>query len=170
MVAKEDERLHMTMIWPCRELVNIIAATVKASGAKGVSSIGAGLGVLEWLLSEHFEPLAVSAIDVGAELIGPAKWKVRAGFVKPGQIASVASSDALLFCYPTRAPFASYVQQYQGKCIVIIAEETCDPCPGEAKTVANFIDGFDMVCCTAGRPDQFGLQAAALYVYVRHHA
>lgn len=170
LVADHDERLGIGMIWPTRELVTTIAAAVRATGAKGVSSIGAGPGVLEWLLSEHFKPLAISAIDVGEELIGPAKWTVQAGSLKRGEIASVASSNALLFCYPTRAHYEKYVQQYQGSCIVIIADPTCDPYPGEGQAAVDFVAGFDMICCTAGGSSQFGLQGAALYIYIRHIA
>ena len=61
----------LLMCWPEHRsdmdcFVNLLRSAVgKVPGARldGVTSIGCGCGVVEWLLAEYFPPLAVRGID-----------------------------------------------------------------------------------------------------------
>lgn len=168
LFVRLTKRLKMYRVRPNRELVTCIAVAVKSAGATGVTSIGAGPGVLEWFLSEHFEPMAITAIDSDSCLIGPAKCTVLQGCAVQGQAVRVPSSNALLFCFGTRAPYNEYFSTYQGNLVIIIADITCTPYPGTREAAETFISGFELVCCTEGRPSQFGLvNGIQLYIYKR---
>lgn len=103
LVRQFDRRLKVYRVRPNRELVTCIAVAVKSAGATGVTSIGAGSGVLEWFLSEHFEPVVITAIDSDSCLVGPAKWTVLQGCkVKlSGFLAAMLCCFALAQGHPT---------------------------------------------------------------------
>ena len=109
-----------------------IATLAKTRQCSGITSIGSGAGLLEWLLSEYFSPLSVTAID-SREDFGPVKWHCLLGKIPTGKlkIARVPREDALLFCYPrAQIPFPDYVASYTGDCIIIIGDDSCTPFPG----------------------------------------
>lgn len=108
--------------------IKTIVSHIKETGMRGVTSIGCGHGYLEWLLTEHFEPLAITGIDVGGHLnlIPQAFWKIKYGFIKRNEIAYIDDNNALCFCYPIRIDIKKYVEKYKGKCIIFVEDGTCD--------------------------------------------
>ena len=122
LAAQRDDRLRPTMLWPDRELIELIVQLVRGSNASGVTSIGAGKGLVEWLVSEYFPPLAVTCVDVD-EIRGPAKWNCKCGTIRmSSRPARVPQDDVLMFIFPlNRIPYAEYLKEFRGRCIIIIA-------------------------------------------------
>ena len=140
-VAERDMTLSPSMIWPSRELVTTVFTLIDGAGCTGISSVGSGTAVLEWLLSEHFPPLSVRAIDPRSPCDSA---KHRLLWCIDVRVVPVPDNHALMFCFPiSRIPFEAYVHAYTGKCIVIIADSTCEPYPG-AKEETAFLSEWDL--------------------------
>lgn len=140
LMALRDDRLGRGMLWPNREFVNNLVRYIRDNDCTGVSSIGSGRGNLEWLLSEHFDKLAVTCIDVRdlTDFPAPAKWHCKYGCASKNMIARIQKEDALFFSFPVPSvPFERYVQCYRVQCIIVIGDSSCVPFPGNSREIAK---------------------------------
>ncbi|XP_044747276.1 uncharacterized protein LOC123308608 [Coccinella septempunctata] len=110
-------------VWPNEEDIRFIQDFIVRNGLKGVSSIGCGNGLLEWILQQA-TGLAVEGIEINEEW-----WKSRYAYPPfidlkfPNfPLENPLNKDhALLFCYFNNGPaFTDYVKNYTGNGIIII--------------------------------------------------
>lgn len=115
--------------FPTQSEINLITTHAKNTQMKGITSIGCGTGLLEWLLTENFEPLSVCGIDVGSPLclLPQAYWTISYGFVMPKRVACVDDNRALMFCWGDGCPWKEYIDGYGGRCVIVIGDNTCWP-------------------------------------------
>jgi len=128
---------------PKRSTVSIIVDHIRKSGCQGISSLGSGPALLEWLLAEH---IAVECVDQFYQNNGADPWccppvqkilKQAVGtnnmtFVHSGpgcRPAVVSKTNAMLWCWPvmTTEVVFNYMAQYEGDCVVVIGDHTCTP-------------------------------------------
>lgn len=115
--------------WPKdRASCERLAALIKGTGARGVVSVGCGCGVVEWLMSEFFLPLAVLGIDTFPApglLADAAKWSIAYGCALDPHSRNIVQADvsadrALAFFYPIPSSYAArYLAEFRGPCVVV---------------------------------------------------
>lgn len=114
-----------------REVKQIADEARSVIGCTGISSIGCGSGVFEWLLEEFF-PNEVAVVDCSFDVIisqvrdSQRFLKMISGRWAP--LPQIPRGHAMLFCFPvSQIPFDRYLEQYEGPGIIIIGDSSCHP-------------------------------------------
>lgn len=150
-----------TMVFPTPELVKTIAKHLQDCKVIGATSIGCGQGLLEFLLSEYFKDVVGVDVQEQSEVQQFVLEKMHYRQVtRQGEVVNVPSNHALIFCWGTRAPWQEYIKKYNGNCLVIISDESCDPHP-EKEDAKKVLANWKLVS-TSSAPSKF---KATLYLY-----
>jgi len=131
-------------IVPKKGGVEQLVELVRGSGATRIDSIGSGPALLEWCLAEHMDVRCIDQFYAsgGADpwCIPPVRMILRDGteskmsFEHSGWGAKpvvVPPEAAMLWCWGvmTTEVILGYMHQYKGRCVVVIADNTCTPQP-----------------------------------------
>ncbi|XP_045480899.1 uncharacterized protein LOC123685286 [Harmonia axyridis] len=110
-------------VWPNEDDIRFIHESILKNGLKGISSIGCGNGLLEWIL-EQATGLQVEGFEINEEW-----WRSRYAYpcfinlkFPEFPLRKIFNKDhALLFCYFNNgSAFQEYVKSYTGNAVIII--------------------------------------------------
>ncbi|XP_057367166.1 uncharacterized protein LOC130688208 [Daphnia carinata] len=136
-----DEKL----LWfqPDLDGVDFLVKSLTTIGVKGISSIGCGTGLLEWIINSSTSlPVIGYEIDQGwwESRFSPPKFWNEIECIDPAIVPRLNPQFALLFCYFNNLKaFEAYLESYTGDCVILIGpdennhERYCDPQPFQLK-------------------------------------
>ncbi|XP_046449716.1 uncharacterized protein LOC124198094 isoform X1 [Daphnia pulex] len=136
-----DEKI----LWfqPDSDGLNFLHKNLSELGVQGVSSIGCGSGLFEWLIkSSTGLPVIGYEIDQGwwESRYSPPKFLSGISCIEPTTLPELNSKFALLFCYFNDSKaFEAYLDSFTGDCVILVGPDEknkiryCDPQPFQLK-------------------------------------
>lgn len=124
-----NQGLLPNVLWitPDPELIQFIVDQTISNGCNLISSIGAGTGLLEWLIQKYCQRnsthISVVAYEVEGSRTQTSKF-VQLEFIDPSKTPVVPTNSALFICYGHRSTaFFSYLKKYSGRCVIIVGTD-----------------------------------------------
>ncbi|CAG9860099.1 unnamed protein product [Phyllotreta striolata] len=120
--SNEQSALKLLWVWPDESNLFFIKRTIVDFGCRGISSIGCGCGLLEWIINES------TGVPVVGYEINKEWWEskysnpkfIKLNYVEDNEV-SLNPAYALLFCYfNDKHAFQQYVRNYKGDLVLII--------------------------------------------------
>lgn len=108
------------------EVLEILCLQLQKQTSKSIVSIGCGDGLLELLLSEEYQ---ITAVDVFKKTMIPQIVRQHVNYCQRTEIYQTGTNDVLLFCFPVLENWNVYLDQFQGKCVIIICDANCSMYP-----------------------------------------
>nr|XP_023030258.1 uncharacterized protein LOC111518135 [Leptinotarsa decemlineata] len=131
--------VKLLWVWPSEENLRFIKKIVEDSGCKGITSIGCGCGLLEWIISKS-TGLHVIGYEINREW-WTSKYSnpqfIKLQYCEKIQEGMFNSNHVLLFCYfNNKVAFQDYIRAYKGNLVLIIG-------PGNGKGRHTDPEPFD---------------------------
>jgi len=117
------------MIVPNKVLVNELQELFQKHNISKITSIGCGDGLLEFFLSEKIKVVAADFYD-RRDMATCFRKRVTYKQVKNiNEIIFIPCDHALFLSWPLLHEWREYLNVFKGNCIIIYADDTCDPYP-----------------------------------------
>ncbi|KAI9563188.1 hypothetical protein GHT06_010646 [Daphnia sinensis] len=136
-----DEKL----LWfqPDLDGIDFLEKSLATLGVKGISSIGCGTGLLEWIINSS-TGLPVKGYEIDQDWwesrYSPPKFWNAIECINPATIPQLNPQFALLFCYFNNSKaFEAYLDSFTGDCVILVGPDEknknryCDPQPFQLK-------------------------------------
>ncbi|KAG5899863.1 hypothetical protein JTB14_012330 [Gonioctena quinquepunctata] len=121
--------LKLLWVWPSEKNLMYIQKMTTDLGCRGITSIGCGCGLLEWIITKS-TGLHVIGYEVNREW-WTSKYSnphfIKLQYSENMEDITLSPTNALLFCYFNNRPaFLEYIETYKGNVVFIIG-------PGKGK-------------------------------------
>ncbi|CAG9768031.1 unnamed protein product [Ceutorhynchus assimilis] len=121
--SNDKNALKLLWVWPSEENLKFLESALAERNIQGVTSLGCGCGLLEWII-QAYTGLPIVGFEINKEW-WESKYSVPAfiplKYVEEEIVVETNPNFALLFCYFNNGEaFREYVDNYRGNMVIII--------------------------------------------------